>query len=128
MTLLLNKIFIDSFKYFNGKELTIPQALKVTDLLLIDLEVDCTDSKTYESYINNFLELNKLLINFICLTEEEAVYFDNTKMEKLITLTESKRLKNLTALKAKRKAVYEKYEPELIELISQLKVPQPLAA
>ena len=128
MTLLLNKIFIDSFNYFNEKELTISDALKVTDILLLNLDIDTDDDKSYASYINNFIELNKLLINFLNLTEEESIYFNNEKITKLLSISKNNRVKNLTNFKTKRKEIYINYELKLVELIEELKNPEPLAA
>lgn len=128
MQTLLDKLFIQSFEYFNNKGLSIPQSLKVVDLLLLDLDVDCNNTEEYTSYLNNFIDLNKLLYKYINLTEEELKLFDNNNMQLLSNLAETKRTKNITNFKDKRKAIYDKYEPELIELVNQLKPPLQLAA
>ena len=125
MTTLLDKIFIQSFGYFNSNSisnLTIEQALKVTDLLLLDLKVDYLDTEAYTSYFDNFIQLNNLLANYFILTEDESKVFNNLSVEKVKSLSEvTKRIKALENFKNKRTAVYTNYEPELITLVSQFK-------
>lgn len=125
MTTLLDKIFIQSFGYFNSNSisnLTIEQALKVTDLLLLNLTVDYLDSEAYNSYFDNFIQLNNLLNNYFILTEDESGSFNNLKIEKVKSLSEvTKRIKALENFKKARTDIYKKYEPELITLVSQFK-------
>lgn len=125
MTTLLDKIFIQSFGYFNNNSisnLTIEQALKVTDLLLLDLGVDHTDTEAYSSYFDNFIQLNNLLSNYFILTEDESKVFNNLGIEKVKNLVDiTKRNNALDNFRSKRTTVYSKYEPELITLVSQFK-------
>lgn len=125
MTTLLDKIFIQSFGYFNNNSisnLTIEQALKVTDLLLLDLGVDHTDTEAYSSYFDSFIQLNNLLSNYFILTEDESKVFNNLGIEKVKSLVDvAKRSNALDNFKTKRTAVYTNYEPELITLVSQFK-------
>jgi D-hexose-6-phosphate mutarotase len=123
MATLLNKLFIDSFSYFSKKELSISNALKITDILLLQLSVSSENEIEFNSYMNDFIELNSLLSTYFnFLTDiEEIKLFENKNYELLKTLNLDKKKKGLVNLKSKRLSVYQKYEPELITLVQQFK-------
>lgn len=117
MTNLLSKLFIDSYPYFYNRNLDISTALKITDILLTNLEVDTKDSIVYYSYLDNIIEINKLLISFFTLTEEESKLFNNNLIAKLKNIKEEKREESLSRFKLKRLELYKKYENELLIVI-----------
>ena len=86
---LLNKFFIDSFTYFNKKGLSISDALKVTDIFLLqlDIDIDTNDEAAFNSYMDDFIELNKLLYNYFTLSTEEAGLLDSSKYASCKTLS-----------------------------------------
>jgi hypothetical protein len=122
MSSLLNKFFIDSFSYFEKKELTIPEALKVTDILLLNINVNTSKQDEFTSYLDNFIELNKLLSNYFTnLTDKELELLDNSRYETVKTLKEEKKVEALTKIKERRLAIYNKHHPELISKVKEYK-------
>lgn len=122
MSSLLNKLFIDSFSYFEKKELTIPEALKVTDILLLNINVNTSKSDEFISYLDNFIELNKLLSNhFSNLTDKELELLDNSRYELVKTLKEEKKAEALVKIKERRLELYNKHHPELINKVKEYK-------
>lgn len=119
---LLNKFFIDSFTYFSKKELSIPDALKVTDILLLGLDIDTNDEKAFNSYMDNFIELNKLLYNYFDLTDNEALeLLDNQRYEICKTLNLKDKTAAIPKIKSRRLALYKKYSPTLVKLVADFK-------
>jgi len=122
MSSLLNKLFIDSFSYFEKKELTIPEALKVTDILLLSINVNTSKSDEFTSYLDNFIELNKLLSNhFPNLTEKETEMLDNSRYELVKTLKEEKKPEALAKIKERRLELYNKHHSELVSKVKEYK-------
>jgi hypothetical protein len=122
MSNLLNKLFIDSFSYFEKKELTIPEALKVTDILLLNINVNTSKPDEFISYLDNFIELNKVLSNhFSNLTDKELELLDNSRYELVKSLNEQKKADALTKIKERRLELYNKHHPELITKVKEYK-------
>jgi hypothetical protein len=122
MTLLLNNLFIDSFNYFSKQELSISNALKLTDILLIELNINPEKEDELHSYLDNFIELNKLLSNYFPeLDTEEAKLLNNANLE----MCKSSKIKDkksmINRLKEKRLFLYTKYFPELVNKVKELK-------
>lgn len=119
---LLNKFFIDSFTYFSKKELSISDALKVTDILLLGLDIDSNDEKAFNSYMDDFIELNKLLYNYFDLTDKEALeLLDNQRYEICKTLEIKDKTAAIPKIKSRRLALYKKYSPTLVKLAADFK-------
>lgn len=119
---LLNKLFIDSFTYFSKKESSIPDALKVTDILLLGLDIDTNDEKAFNSYMDDFIELNKLLYNYFDLTDKEASeLLDNNRYEICKTLKTKEKAAAIPKIKSRRLALYERYSPNLLKLVADFK-------
>ena len=118
---LLNKFFIDSFTYFNKKGLSISDALKVTDIFLLQLDIDTNDEAAFNSYMDDFIELNKLLYNYFTLTTEEAGLLDSSKYDSCKTLSVKDKKIAIDRIKSRRLALYEKYTPYLVKLVADFK-------
>jgi hypothetical protein len=120
---LLNKFFIDSFTYFNKKGLSISDALKVTDIFLLQLDIDTNDEAAFNSYMDDFIELNKLLANYFDLSDNEASeLLDNKRYELCKTLKKTKdKAAAILKIKSRRLALYEKYTPALVKLVADFK-------
>lgn len=119
---LLNKFFIDSFSYFNKQELSISDALKVTDLLLLELPINADKEAEFYSYLDNFIELNKLLVNYFPeLDKEESKILNNSNLEVCKKLPAKDRKIAINRLKDKRLALYNKHFPELVNKVKELK-------
>jgi hypothetical protein len=118
---LLNKFFIDSFTYFNKKGLSISDALKVTDIFLLQLDIDTNDEAAFNSYMDDFIELNKLLYNYFTLTTEEAGLLDSSKYASCKTLSVKDKKIAIDRIKSRRLALYEKYTPDLVKLVADFK-------
>ena len=120
---LLNKFFIDSFTYFNKKGLSISDALKVTDIFLLqlDIDIDTNDEAAFNSYMDDFIELNKLLYNYFTLTTEEAGLLDSSKYASCKTLSVKDKKIAIDRIKSRRLALYEKYTPDLVKLVADFK-------
>lgn len=118
---LLNKFFIDSFTYFNKKGLSISDALKVTDIFLLQLDIDINEEAAFNSYMDDFIELNKLLYNYFTLTTEEAGLLDSSKYASCKTLSVKDKKIAIDRIKSRRLALYEKYTPDLVKLVADFK-------
>lgn len=118
---LLNKFFIDSFTYFNKKGLSISDALKVTDIFLLQLDIDTKDETAFNSYMDDFIELNKLLYNYFTLTTEEVGLLDSSKYASCKTLSVKDKKIAIDRIKSRRLALYEKYTPDLVKLVADFK-------
>lgn len=119
---LLNKLFIDSFSYFNKKDLSISDALKVTDILLLELDIDTNNEVEFNSYMDDFIELNKLLYNYFDLTDKEASeLLDNKRYELCKTLKTRDKAAAIIKIKSRRLALYKKYTPDLIKVVADFK-------
>lgn len=118
---LLNKFFIDSFTYFNKKGLSISDALKVTDIFLLQLDIDTNDEAAFNSYMDDFIELNKLLYNYFTLSTEEAGLLDSSKYASCKTLSVKDKKIAIDRIKSRRLALYEKYTPDLVKLVADFK-------
>lgn len=122
MNLLLNNLFIDSFNYFSKQELSISDALKVTDILLLELPVNPEKENELHSYLDNFIELNKLLGSYFTeLDAEEAKLLNNANLEMCKSPAIKDKKVMLNRLKEKRLALYTKYFPELVNKVRRLK-------
>ena len=117
---LLNKFFIDSFTYFNKKGLSISDALKVTDIFLLQLDIDTNDEAAFNSYMDDFIELNKLLYNYFTLSTEEAGLLDSSKYASCKTLSVKDKKIAIDRIKSRRLALYEKYT-DLVKLVADFK-------
>jgi hypothetical protein len=118
---LLNKFFIDSFTYFNKKGLSISDALKVTDIFLLQLDIDTNEEAAFNSYMDDFIELNKLLYNYFTLSTEEAGLLDSSKYASCKTLSVKDKKIAIDRIKSRRLALYEKYTPDLVKLVADFK-------
>ena len=118
---LLNKCFIDSFTYFNKKGLSISDALKVTDIFLLQLDIDINEEAAFNSYMDDFIELNKLLYNYFTLSTEEAGLLDSSKYASCKTLSVNDKKTVIDRIKSRRLALYEKYTPDLVKLVADFK-------
>ena len=119
---LLNKFFIDSFSYFNKKELSISDSLNLTDILILELEIYTNDEKTFNSYMDDFIELNKLLYNYFDLTDKETLeLLDNQRYEICKTLKTKDKAAAIPKIKSRRLALYKKYSPTLVKLVADFK-------
>ena len=118
---LLNKFFIDSFTYFNKKGLSISDALKVTDIFLLQLDIDINEEAAFNSYMDDFIELNKLLYNYFTLSTEEAGLLDSSKYASCKTLSVNDKKTAIDRIKSRRLALYEKYTPDLVKLVADFK-------
>ena len=118
---LLNKFFIDSFTYFNKKGLSISDALKVTDIFLLQLDIDTNEEAAFNSYMDDFIELNKLLYNYFTLTTEEAGLLDSSKYASCKTLSVKDKKIAIDRIKSRRLALYKKYTPDLVKLVADFK-------
>jgi hypothetical protein len=118
---LLNKFFIDSFTYFNKKGLSISDALKVTDIFLLQLDIDINEEAAFNSYMDDFIELNKLLYNYFTLATEEAGLLDSSKYASCKTLLVKDKKIAIDRIKSRRLALYKKYTPDLVKLVADFK-------
>ena len=120
MATLLDKMFPKVYHYLSNKSISVVEALKLVDISLLNLEVNCNDNGEYTDYLDNFNELNKLLKAFFQLTTDEESIFTDKSISYLSNLTK-KRSENLARFIQKRLDIYNKYEPELVDLLSKLK-------
>ena len=118
---LLNKFFINSFTYFNKKGLSISDALKVTDIFLLQLDIDINEEAAFNSYMDDFIELNKLLYNYFTLATEEAGLLDSSKYASCKSLLVKDKKIAIDRIKSRRLALYEKYTPDLVKLVADFK-------
>lgn len=119
MSDLLSKTFINTIPYFNSKNLSIPDSLKVIDIILLSLEVNREDKEELNSYIDSFIQLNNLLKEFFTFNEKESTIFDNSKIIRIKTSPKYDSL--LSIFIEKRIEIYEKYEPNLFSLVQDLR-------
>lgn len=126
MSNLLTCIMYELLPFLEGRKIELVTGFMLVDTHLCQMIQDTPEGETLNHYVNTFKTLNRLLSNFLPLDEGESKVFDisstNNRLDQLLVKPEYLfKTPGGSGFLQKRLEIYQKYHPEVFELLQAIK-------